>query len=84
MLLDGVVSTAAGAMAVKLAPATRSYLIASHEAAVAAHGSLLGEMGLEPLLRLRLGLGEGAGAVLAMGLVEAAWTLARASGAPES
>jgi nicotinate-nucleotide--dimethylbenzimidazole phosphoribosyltransferase len=84
VLLDGVVSTAAGVMAVKLAPATRSYLIASHEAAVAAHGELLGEMGLEPLLRLRLGVGEGAGAVLAMGLVEAAWTLARASGAPES
>ena len=78
VLLDGVVSTAAGILAVKLAPATRSYLIVSHEAAVAAHGAILAELGLEPLLKLRLGLGEGVGAVLAMGLVEAAWTLAQA------
>ncbi len=84
VLLDGVVSTAAGMLAVKLAPATRSYLIASHEAAVPAHGALLEELGLEPLLRLRLDLGEGAGAVLAMGLVEAAWTLARADGPEDS
>lgn len=78
VLLDGVVSTAAGALAVKLAPATRSYLIASHEAAVAAHGALLAELGLEPLLKLHLALGEGVGAVLAMNLVDAAWTLAQA------
>jgi len=77
VLLDGVVSTAAGVLAVKLAPPVRSYLVVSHEAAVAAHGALLAELGMEPLLKLRLGLGEGAGAVLAMGLVEAAWTLAR-------
>jgi len=77
VLLDGVVSTAAGVLAVKLAPPARSYLIVSHEAAVTAHGALLAELGIEPLLKLRLGLGEGAGAVLAMGLVEAAWTLAR-------
>ncbi len=84
VLLDGVVSTVAGMLAVKLAPATRSYLIASHESAVAAHGALLSELGLEPLLKLRLGLGEGTGAVLAMGLVDAAWTLARAGAAPKS
>jgi len=84
VLLDGVVSTVAGVLAVKLAPATRSYLIASHESAVAAHAALLSELGLEPLLKLRLGLGEGVGAVLAMGLVEAAWTLARASATPEN
>ncbi|MHC4506562.1 MAG: nicotinate-nucleotide--dimethylbenzimidazole phosphoribosyltransferase [Planctomycetota bacterium] len=77
VLLDGAVSTAAACLAVRLAPAVRGYLVASHEAAMKAHGALLEQLGLEPLLRLRLDLGEGTGAVLAMSLVEAAWTLVR-------
>ena len=77
VLLDGAVSTAAACLAVRLAPAVRGYLVASHEAAMRAHGALLGELGLEPLLRLRLDLGEGTGAVLAMSLIEAAWTLVK-------
>ncbi len=77
VLLDGVVSAAAAALAARLAPAARSYFIASHEAAIPAHGALLDELELVPILRLGLDLGEGAGAVLAVGLVEAAWVLAR-------
>jgi nicotinate-nucleotide--dimethylbenzimidazole phosphoribosyltransferase len=78
VLLDGVVSAAAAALAASLAPASRSYFIASHRARMPAHAALLEHLGLEPLLRLDLDLGEGAGAVLAMGLVEAAWELAGA------
>ncbi len=79
ILLDGVVSTAAAALAVKLAPGVRGYLIASHAAAIPAHAALLDHLGLVPLLRLGLDLGEGVGAVLAAGLVESAWELARPS-----
>lgn len=75
VLLDGAVSTAAACLAVSLAPAARGYLLASHEAAMPAHRALLAELDLEPLLRLSLDLGEGAGAVLAMSLIEAGWTL---------
>jgi len=75
VLLDGAVSAAAAAVAAALSPASRGYFIASHRGGLPAHGALLEHMGLEPLLRLDLDLGEGAGAVLAMDLVEAAWEL---------
>lgn len=79
VLLDGAVSAAAAAIAAAISPAARDYLIASHRGGLPAHGALLEHLGLEPLLRLDLDLGEGAGAVLAMDLVESAWELAGTS-----
>jgi nicotinate-nucleotide--dimethylbenzimidazole phosphoribosyltransferase len=79
ILLDGAVSTAAAAIAGELAPAARGYLIASHRAALPAHGALLAHLSLEPLLQLQLDLGEGVGSLLAMDLVEAALELGGAA-----
>lgn len=48
------------------------YLIAGHRSAEPAHERVLVELGLEPLLDLRLRLGEGSGAALAVPLIRLA------------
>jgi nicotinate-nucleotide--dimethylbenzimidazole phosphoribosyltransferase len=75
VLLDGYAVTATALLAVGLDPAAGEVLIASHRSAEPGHGILLAELGLEPLLDLRLRLGEASGALLALPLIEAAGAL---------
>ncbi|HSZ03939.1 MAG TPA: nicotinate-nucleotide--dimethylbenzimidazole phosphoribosyltransferase [Solirubrobacteraceae bacterium] len=75
VLLDGYAVTVAALAAVGLDPAVGEVLIASHRSAEPGHDILLAELGLEPLLDLRLRLGEASGALLALPLIEAAGTL---------
>lgn len=72
VVLDGFISGAAGLIAHSLCPAVGDYLVASHLSAETGHRAALSRLGLRPLLDLGMRLGEGTGAVLAMGLVEAA------------
>ena len=72
VVLDGFISGAAGLIAHSLCPSVRDYLVAGHLSAETGHRIALSHMGLWPLLDLDMRLGEGTGAVLAMGLVEAA------------
>ena len=72
VVLDGFVSGAAALVAQSLCPAVADYLVASHLSAEQGHGIALSHLGLRPLLDLGMRLGEGTGAVLGMGLVEAA------------
>jgi len=72
VVVDGFISTAGALVAGKLVPQARDYMIAAHRSKEYAHGRMLEELGLEPLLDLRLRLGEGTGAALAMSIVEAA------------
>ncbi len=72
VVVDGFIATAAAALAVRLCPAVGGYLIAAHQSVEQGHSSLLASMGLEPLLDLQMGLGEGTGAALAIGIVQAA------------
>ncbi len=72
VVLDGFVSTAAGLTAHSLCPDVGGYVVASHLSAERGHRIALEHMGLSPLLDLGMRLGEGTGAVLAMGLIEAA------------
>ena len=74
-LCDGVIATAAVAVAVALQPDLRSRLLAAHRSTEPAHGLLLEWLGLEPLLDLGLRLGEGTGAAAALLLVAAACRL---------
>jgi nicotinate-nucleotide--dimethylbenzimidazole phosphoribosyltransferase len=71
VVIDGFISGAAALIAVKLAPQVRDYLIASHLSAERGHRAMLGHMGLEPLLKLKMRLGEGTGAALGISLAEA-------------
>jgi nicotinate-nucleotide--dimethylbenzimidazole phosphoribosyltransferase len=71
VLVDGFISTAAAMLAANLAPRSREYMIAAHRSQEQGHDLMLEWLGLAPLLDLRMRLGEGTGAALAMSLVEA-------------
>ena len=69
VLLDGFVGTAAVA---PLGAAGLAHCRAAHLSAESAHGELLAELGLKPLLALDLRLGEASGAALAILVARAA------------
>ncbi len=71
VVLDGFISGAAALIAVCLNRSVRDYLLASHLSAEPGHRLAMEWLGLAPLLNLSLRLGEGTGAVVGMGLVEA-------------
>jgi len=71
VLMDGLITGAAVLTAVRIAPAARNYIIASHRSAEPGHAVMLEMLGLKPLLQLGLRLGEGTGAALAMPLLQA-------------
>lgn len=75
VILDGFITGAAALIAVALAPAAAPRLIAGHRGSEPGHAIVLERLGLRPLLELDLRLGEGTGAALAIGLVDAAVTL---------
>jgi nicotinate-nucleotide--dimethylbenzimidazole phosphoribosyltransferase len=72
VVLDGVISTAAGLIAWCINPDIRGYLIAGHKSVEPAQAAALETMGLKPLIDLGMRLGEGTGAALAIDIVEAA------------
>lgn len=80
LLLDGYAVGAAALAAVGLDPAAADVLIAGHRSAEPGHALVLAELGIEPLLDLRLRLGEASGALLALPLLAAAGALHREMG----
>jgi len=72
VVIDGVISGAAALVAAGLAPQAKDFMIAGHLSTEPGHRAALEHLGLRPLLDLDMRLGEGTGAVLAMGVVEAA------------
>jgi nicotinate-nucleotide--dimethylbenzimidazole phosphoribosyltransferase len=72
VVLDGFITGAAALIAAGMQPRCRDYLVASHRSAEPGHAAALERLGLKPLLDLGLRLGEGTGACLGIGLVQAA------------
>jgi nicotinate-nucleotide--dimethylbenzimidazole phosphoribosyltransferase len=72
VVLDGVSANAAALVAVGLCADAAGYLIAGHRSTEPAAALALAALGLDPLLDLRLRLGEGTGGLLAVPLVTAA------------
>lgn len=72
IICDGFISTAAAAVAHALAPDVRNYLFAGHSSEEPGHRYLLRFIGIIPILKLGMRLGEGTGAVLAMPVIESA------------
>ncbi len=72
VLLDGLVSTAAAAIAAKLCIGTKSFMIAGHRSVEPGHGALLEHLDLTPILELNLAIGEGVGSILSIPILEAA------------
>ncbi len=72
VVLDGFITGASALVAVALEPRCRDYLIASHLSREPGHRIVLEHLGLDPLLDLRMRLGEGTGSCLAVTLIHAA------------
>lgn len=72
VILDGFVEGSAALVGTALAPNLRDYLFAAGECAEVGHAAQLQHLGLKPMFRLGLRLGEGTGGVLAAPLLLAA------------
>ncbi|WP_457576957.1 nicotinate-nucleotide--dimethylbenzimidazole phosphoribosyltransferase [Desulfomarina sp.] len=77
VVLDGVISTAAGLLAYLLCPAVGDYLVSGHRSVEISQKTALDIMGLEPVIDLDMRLGEGTGAAITMNLVELACRMMR-------
>ncbi|MBL0224067.1 MAG: nicotinate-nucleotide--dimethylbenzimidazole phosphoribosyltransferase [Geobacteraceae bacterium] len=71
VVVDGFISTAGALIASELHPYVRDYIFAAHQSVEIGHRFMLERIGTRPILDLDLRLGEGTGAALAMGLIEA-------------
>ncbi|NYF97125.1 5,6-dimethylbenzimidazole synthase [Janibacter cremeus] len=69
VVLDGLAASLPGVIAARLEPGVQGHLIAGQVSRERAHALVLRELGLEPLLDLRLRAGEGVGACLAASMV---------------
>jgi nicotinate-nucleotide--dimethylbenzimidazole phosphoribosyltransferase len=72
VLLDGVSACAAALVAAGLAADSLGYMVAGHRSVEPGATAALEHLGLSPLLDLRMRLGEGTGALLAVPLVRSA------------
>lgn len=72
VVLDGFITCAAVAPLAAIEPEIVGHCIAGHCSAEQGHSRLLERLGLEPLLRLGLRLGEGSGAAVAVNIIRSA------------
>jgi len=72
LLLDGMAVTAAALIAERLAPGARLWWQAGHLSTEPAHALALAQLGLDPIVDLRMRLGEGTGAAVALPVLRAA------------
>jgi len=71
-VIDGHPATAGALVAALLAPECTAYVVGGHRSVERGHRLALARLGVVPLLDLDLRLGEGTGACLALGLIQAA------------
>lgn len=74
-IVDGVISAAAALCAARMCPTVRDYLIPSHHTAEPAGVLLEQALDIKPVIDAHMALGEGTGAVLMFGLLDAAASL---------
>ncbi|MCF6221149.1 MAG: nicotinate-nucleotide--dimethylbenzimidazole phosphoribosyltransferase [Robiginitomaculum sp.] len=72
VLLDGYAVCAAAAILHALNPQALDHCLASHISVEPAHGALLDRIAKKPLLDFGLGIGDGSGAALTLGVLRAA------------
>lgn len=77
VVLDGLATLVAALTAVLLEPAVAVHLVGGQRSREPAHAPVLTELGLEPLLDLRIRAGDGVGAAMAAGLLLPALTVRR-------
>jgi nicotinate-nucleotide--dimethylbenzimidazole phosphoribosyltransferase len=72
VILDGFICCAAAACLQQISPSVLEHTVAGHESAEQAHKRVLAQLDKEPLLSLGMRLGEGSGAAVAIGILQAA------------
>ena len=75
VVIDGVISAAAACIAQAIAPISVESMLASHCSGEPAGEGLLAHLGLSPVIRAGLRLGEGTGALLLLPLLDSALAL---------
>ena len=71
VVVDGFISSAGAALAIKLNPSGKDYIFSSHRSTEPGHQVFFDLHQASPLLDLKMRLGEGTGAALAFNLIEA-------------
>ncbi len=71
IVVDGFISAVAALLAYKINPLTKEFMIPSHISEEPGYKKIIEYMGLEPILNLKMRLGEGIGCPLAMQIVDA-------------
>lgn len=77
IVIDGLISAVAAALAVAICPLARDYMLCSHVSGEPAGKMLLEHLGLKPLITAGLCLGEGTGGVLLLPLLDGALSVYR-------
>ena len=77
IVVDGFIASSAILVASKMRPSVLDYCIFSHRSDEKGHSLMLNEMSAEPILDLKLRLGEGSGAALAWPLLMSACAILR-------
>lgn len=71
VVIDGLISSAGASLAIKLNPSVKDYIFPSHRSVEPGQKVFFDLMETPPLFDLKMRLGEGTGAVLAFGMIEA-------------
>jgi nicotinate-nucleotide--dimethylbenzimidazole phosphoribosyltransferase len=77
IVLDGVISTAAGLVAYLINSDIQGYLVSGHQSTEPAHKAALSHLKLEPVIDFQMRLGEGTGAALTISVAETAARIMR-------
>lgn len=75
IVIDGVISAAAALVASMMSKEAAEYMIASHLSREPAAAAVMKRLNLDPVIHADMALGEGTGAVLMFGLLDAALAL---------
>lgn len=73
IVIDGFIASTAALIAVRLKSEVKQFMFAAHGSAEPGSNAVLEAIGLEPLLRLGMRLGEGTGAAVAFHIIDAAF-----------
>lgn len=71
VIIDGFISGAASLIADKISSLSKAYWFAGHTSQEPGHKAQIEYLGLEPILDLKMRLGEGTGACLSMSIIDA-------------
>jgi len=72
VLLDGMITLAAALVAVEIKSEIKDFVIASHTSSEPASRTVIEHLGLDPILNIGLGIGEGTGAALVIPILRGA------------